>query len=47
MSLKIPLAQIDILPGKPDENLAKARYMATRAVSSCSRGVKDDTEKSD
>ncbi len=32
MGLKISLAQMDVLLGKPDENLAKAREMTTRAA---------------
>lgn len=32
MGLKISLAQMDVLLGKPDENLAKARDMASRAA---------------
>ena len=32
MNLRISLAQMDISPGKPDENLAKARQMTERAA---------------
>ena len=36
MGLKISLAQMDVVLGKPDENLAKARDMAERAARQCS-----------